>query len=133
MRPIETLILGDVKGYGQFYMFRQKAPDYDENPTKTFLFNNKEYSNVRTLYFDMSFNSTVEPKTSIRENYKNVRYEIVTDDVILAKFALAQNLLSEKTRAIVALENITQLLNSDIESDRIEYITDKLYEAMNDI
>ena len=134
---LEVLTIAHIKGHEDVYTFKQKGPDYKNEPIK-FLPSGQKYPNTRTIYFDLDFKQTEEPRIFIRNlvqqnrtKFDNVSYEVVTDDVILAKFALVQNLLSHKTRAIVALTKLQNLVNGEIESSYLEKITDKLHEALS--
>ena len=136
---LEVLTIAHIKGHEDVYAFKQKGPDYKNEPIK-FLPSGQKYPNTRTIYFDLDFKKTNEPRIFIRDllsqdriKFDNVSYEVVTDEVILAKFALIQNMLSHKTRAVVALAKLQKLVDGDIELSLSEKITDKLYKVLDEV
>ena len=138
--PLEILTIAHIKGHEDAYAFKQKGPNYENEPMKSFSGSGKSYPNTKTIYFDLNFKKTEEPRIFIRDlfsqdrtKFDNVSYEVVTDEVIIAKFALIQNMLSHKTRAVVALAKLQKLVDSDIEFSLLERITDKLYEAISEV
>ena len=134
--PLETLMLVDMEGHEEFYSFKTKGPNYDVKPM--IKIGSQEMPNTRTLYFDSHLVKDDEPKAFVRDAYHKDQFvkinrTIVTDDVVLAKFELMYVLLTERSLASMALEKLVTLIENNPDIAKLQAVTDKLNELVEEI
>ena len=107
--PIETLI-SLVIDHKQFYLFKEKNKNYDIMPIKQM--GNYTLSNTHTIYYDSDFKQIDYNPISKHGNIFDAKHQIVTDEIILAKFTLMHNKMTTRSNITLLLEKITKKLDS---------------------
>ena len=126
--PIETLI-SLVIDHKQFYLFKEKNKNYDIMPIKQM--GNYTLSNTHTIYYDSDFKQIDYNPISKYGNIFGAKHQIVTDEIILAKFILIHNKMTARSNITFLLEKITKKLDF-LNQESMELLEAKLKEIVND-